>query len=418
MKEPDQDRVISEILRAGETGELSFSVATYLDLLNEGLSHFRAKIEGEVSSVSTKNGHVYFTLKDKDGESSMNCIIWRSNYAACGLRLEPGLEIAASGGPNVYKLTGRLSFIAETVELVGEGALKQAYDKLKAKLEKEGLFAVASKKKMLRYPERIGLVTSASGAVIHDFLNNLGRFGYQIKFIDSRVEGQLAISELTAAIRSFRREDIDVLVIIRGGGSLESLQAFNNEVLVREIKKFPLPVVVGIGHDQDVPLASLAADVACSTPTAVTRVLNESWELARAEVRLHERDILNFFERALSAKKQLADFRLKDNFTNLWRRFNEQAKQLADLKQDLFSGLQKGLTRTGDKLDQLLQVFALNDPARQLKLGYSIVRKNGKVVREVREVKIGDQLDIILNNGVVESEIKRIKTNKNGNGQK
>ena len=124
------------------------------------------------------------------------------------------------------------------------------------------------------------MITSKQGAVIHDFLNNIGKFGFDIKMIDSRVEGQGAVEDLLAAIQTFRKKDIDVLVIIRGGGSMESLMPFNNELLVREVVGFPVPVLVGIGHDKDMPLVALAADRSESTPTAVANLLNESWERA------------------------------------------------------------------------------------------------------------------------------------------
>ena len=175
---------------------------------------------------------------------------------------------------------------------MGEGALKKAYDKLKQKLEKEGLFSSEKKKPIPEFPQRIGLITSETGAVIHDFLNNLGKYGYQISFVNSRVEGQIAVQGLLLAITYFSGKEIDVLVIIRGGGSLESLQAFNNEALVRKIADFKIPVICGIGHDKDVSLASLAADKAVSTPTAVTALLNRAWEKAIHDVVALEKDLV------------------------------------------------------------------------------------------------------------------------------
>jgi len=186
------------------------------------------------------------------------------------------MEVIVEGMPNIYVPNGRFNFSVNTIELVGEGALKLAYDKLKKKLTAEGLLAVERKKTIPELPEKIGLITSETGAVIHDFLTNIGKYGFKIKFFNSRVEGQLAIKDLLKAIEYFKNQDIDVLVIIRGGGSFESLQAFNNEVLVRKIAEFEKPVICGIGHDKDIPLSALAADLLVSTPTAVTTVLNRS----------------------------------------------------------------------------------------------------------------------------------------------
>ncbi|MCX6791349.1 MAG: exodeoxyribonuclease VII large subunit, partial [Candidatus Gribaldobacteria bacterium] len=198
-----------------------------------------------------------------------------------------------------YTANGKFSFVAKTVELKGEGALKKAYDELKNKLEQEGIFDAETKKALPEFPRKIGVITSKQGAVIHDLLNNLGKFGFQIKMADSRVEGQEALGDLLSAIKTMSKQDIDLLVLMRGGGSLESLQPFNNEALIRAIVDFKVPIIVAIGHDKDVPLLALAADFAPSTPTAVTIALNKSWENALAQINLKERIILGKFSNAL-----------------------------------------------------------------------------------------------------------------------
>src|SRR3989344_6811079 len=246
--------------------EQPFSVSAYLDLLNIQLSEHEARIQGEISSVDIRERVVYFSIKDSIDGSVMSCLIWKRNYDFSGIEFEPGMEVILEGVPDIYKLSGRLSFKTSSVELVGEGALKKAYDKLKNKLNSEGLFLKERKKEIPELAGKIGLITSETGAVIHDFLTNLGRYGFNIRFMDSRVEGQPAVRELISAVDYFYDKDIDVLVIIRGGGSLESLQAFNNETLVRKISDFNKPVICGIGHEKDVPLASLVADKMVSTP--------------------------------------------------------------------------------------------------------------------------------------------------------
>jgi len=218
--------------------EKPFSVSAYLDFLNHRLKQYPARIYGEISSVEIRAKAVYFSLKDPEDESVINCLMWKNNYELNGVNFEAGMEVIIEGIPDVYKPRGTFAFKVFSAELIGEGALKKAYDNLKKKLEAEGLFLKERKKNIPDLPHKIGLITSETGAVIHDFLTNLGRYGFQIKFLDSRVEGQAAVRELVSAIDYFGDKDIDVLVIIRGGGSLESLQAFNNEVLVRRISSF------------------------------------------------------------------------------------------------------------------------------------------------------------------------------------
>ena len=257
-----------------------FSVSEYLDFVNQKIGVLHSRIQGEISSVDIRERVIYFSLKDLEDGSVISCLMWKGYYERSGIEFEVGMEIILEGVPDIYKPSGRLSFKASLAELVGEGALKKAYDKLKKKLDSEGLFLEERKREIPDLVQKIGLITSETGAVIHDFTSNLGKFGFKIKFRDSRVEGQAAVHDLISAIDYFSDKNIDVLVIIRGGGSLESLQAFNNEMLVRKIANFNKPVICGIGHEKDVPLASLAADKMVSTPTAVTQGLNKSWQEA------------------------------------------------------------------------------------------------------------------------------------------
>ena len=429
VKEANQDRLFAEATEAGVTGEKIFSVGPYLDLLNEGLKTFEAKVRGEVSSVDERGGHMYFALKDKEDNSVINCVIWKYNYQNCGMKLEVGIEIAAFGKPNIYKPYGKLTFIADSIELLGEGALKKQYDELKKKLELEGLFAPERKQVLPLFPEKIGVITSRNGAVINDFLNNVGRFGFKIKLIDSRVEGAQAVTDLREAIAQFKKMDIDVLVIIRGGGSLESMLAFNNEALVRDIIDFPVPVLAGIGHDKDVPLLALAADRMCSTPTAVAALLNYTWEQAKSRTDLFETNILTRYREGLFLERERLSglsVSLQNNFSDLLQYLNRtfesvgqlyarlvgrletEKNNLATLATQLPSGFAGLLGRVNESLSRDERSLAAFDPARQLALGYSIVRSGGRVLKSVKSVKMGDELEIKLADGTVLSEAKEI----------
>ena len=372
-----------------------FTVVQYIEILNTFLKRETVRITGEVSELKrAASGHVYFTIKDKDAPGVIDCIIWSRNYQLCGVALEVGMEVILSGHPNIYAPSGRLSFVADTVELVGEGALKKAYDDLRKKLEAEGLFAEERKRALPDYVSRIGVVTSMKGAVIHDFMNNLGRFGFRVRGIDSRVEGQQSVKPLLAAVRAMRAETreggaaaedaIEALVVIRGGGSLESLQGFNNETLVREIVDFPVPVIAGIGHDQDVPLMALAADYMTSTPTAAAHLLNRSWEAARMKL------------------EQAARIHVRVG--------NELARVKADLalaRGALIDHMTDGIARLRERLAHADQVVRLNDPARQLRLGYAIARKGGKVLRSAEALVHSDAVDVQLADGTVRTRVDR-----------
>ena len=413
--------------------EKPYTVSDYLDLINNKLRDCNAKVLGEISSLDIREKYLFFSLKDKEDESLLNCFMWANDYEICGIQLKEGLEIIIGGFPDIYKPQGRLSFRVSTVELVGEGALKKAYEKLKKKLEDEGLFAIERKKPIPEFVQKIGLITSETGAVIHDFLNNLGKYGYQIKFFNSRVEGQIAVKDLISAIDYFQDKDIDVLVIIRGGGSLESLQAFNNEVLVRKIADFKNPVMCGIGHDKDISLASLTADLMVSTPTAVAVALNKSWDEAISSIKIFEKDIIYRYQEALSNKKRKIEIltqelgersnfifkRFKNAKNRLMNKLTELGFVLENTKKDLnqsldliFTRIKDGLREVKKYLERAEEGLKNVNPERQLKLGYSIVSINGKIIKSVKEVSKNEKIDIRVSDGRIKSQVEEIINNK------
>ncbi|MCG2809666.1 MAG: exodeoxyribonuclease VII large subunit [Candidatus Portnoybacteria bacterium] len=387
------------------------TVSGYLDLLNLNLQKQGARVKGEISSLDIRGGYLFFTLKDKNDGSALSCFMWASDYQMCGIAFEEGMEIIVEGYPKVYKPRGSLSFQVLSAELVGEGALKKAYEELKKKLEGEGLFAPERKKPISEFPQRIGLITSKTGAVIHDFLNNLGRRGYKISFFNSTVEGQAAVRDLISAVDYFKDKKLDVLVIIRGGGSLESLQAFNNENLVRKIADFGVPVICGIGHDKDVPLASLAADLMTSTPTAVAVALNKSWENALANVKIFERDLIYKYQEVFNQEQRLLENLirgLKQHSEFVFKRF----ELIKNRFKDKITELGYSLKNISAKLDNAEKRLESVDPKRQLKLGYSIASAGGKILRSVRQVEPGQGVDIRVADGKIKTRVEETNYGK------
>ncbi len=411
--------------------EKIFSISEYIAILNQKLGVFRAKIIGEVSQVSFgPSGHVYFSLKDEKTGGVISCIIWNSKYRIYGVELKEGAKIIVFGSPQIYAPTGRFSFISETIELAGEGALKKEYDRLKKELDGEGLFAEEKKRKIPEYSRKIGVITSRSGAVLADFLNNLGKFGFKIKMIDSRVEGQTAVADLLGAVKSFRKQDIDVLVIIRGGGSLESMMAFNNEALVREIANFSVPVIAGIGHHKDIPLVALVSDVMVSTPTASANLLSQSWERANLLLEECERSIIGDYEDMLIDTRLLLDKSVRtiqksaglifDKYREIETRlkisFQKFKYALQTIENNLnnswnksiITGFKSLILATNQQIEYAKSIVFVNDPERQLQLGYSIARCNGKIIRKVMDIRIGENIDLRIVDGVIISEVKKI----------
>lgn len=407
-----------------------YTVSTFLNLLNDSFAGLRVRVRGEVSSVDFRDRTIYFSLKDGQDASLISCLVFRSQYEMCGVVLEEGQEIIIEGAPQVWKPTGRLSFKADTIELVGEGALQKAYNDLKKKLEQEGIFALEKKRSLPEFPERIALITSRDGAAIGDFMMNLGRYGFTVTLYHSSVEGMRAVADISRTLKQVARraKEYDALVIIRGGGSLESLQAFNNELLVRTVAEFPIPVLAGIGHEKDVSLVAMAADQMVSTPTATARALSESWAQAELQLARYERNLLNKCDGALRTTQQRLERdrilvsqyfeRLQQRLLQSSQRFIQQALSLRTVfsqKRQVLTQWNTSLVRVGMRnletaRQQIIRCehsLEQHHPERLLRLGYSLVYDaSGRIVRSVKQAVAGDQLRVRLADGEIGVEVK------------
>lgn len=409
----------------------TLSVSQFLDGLNTELSGMASRVQGEVSSVDVRERVVYFTLKDSKDESTLNCLIFRYAYEVSGVKIALGDEIIVEGVPEIYKPSGRLSMKVGVIELFGEGALKKAYEALRAKFEQEGLFAPERKRALPAFPKHIALITSEQGAAIGDFTMNLGAQGFTVHFYPTSVEGKKAVFEIIRAIKYFnsRYEEFDILVIVRGGGSLESLQAFNNEALVREVALSKIPTLFGVGHEKDVTLSALVADVMVSTPTATAKELRQPFDEARQLMRHFEVQLPTLFRQQLSDIRnmltgnseallgQLQYFR--DVVTGFRQDLREQllgVRSRVEQELDFLEQAQKGLVigfgtifgRMAERIKHSGERLEQYDPTRVLKLGYSLVREGARVVKDISDTKIGDILDIQLSRGKLKARVEEI----------
>ncbi len=368
--------------------EKIWTVSGFLDHLNDFLSEEKAIILGEVNGLKKHPTGLYFTLKDKDGEGILQCYLSPWKFKMMGMDLEDGFLIRAEGVPAIYKPRGSFSFVVEKAEIVGEGSLKKAYDILKDKLEKEGLFG--RKRDLGRFISRVGVITSKSGAVIDDFRKNLKKLGIKIYLYDSRVEGAEAVPNIVSGLDYFNDKipgKIDVIVLIRGGGSLEDLQAFNNEILSRKIFASKIPVLCGIGHDRDVPIASLTCDQSVSTPSMAAQTINASWDDLFFGLPLLSRRLSSGFEALISGISNKVDGFLAP----------------------LMNIIRSEIESLNEKTEHFSKVLSASDPMKNLKLGYSVVfDSKNRVVKDVKFLKKGDKIKTKLHKGSIQSEISGI----------
>jgi len=385
-------------------------VATYLkDLLEADPSLSDLWVRGEVSNhVRAGSGHHYFTLRDAEG--AMRCVQFRPARGA--EFLQDGAEVLAHGRVSIYTVRGDLQFYVNTVKPEGIGALQQAFDALRQQLDSEGLFGVARKRELPPFPKRIGVVTSPTGAVIQDITNVLQR-RYplaELVLAATAVQGPTAAPGIVDAIGALNLEPgIDVIIVARGGGSLEDLWAFNEEIVARAIFGSEIPVVSGVGHETDVTIADLVADVRAPTPSAAAEiVVPDQRELATAVAR--------FANRLLDrASRQTTDHRMRleqavDRLAFLAPETRHSKQRVDELLRSAGQALGQSLTIHRERLRSLeLQLSAL-DPAAILSRGYAVVRgEDGSIVSSVRDLAPGGSFELALMDGEVSAEVIEVR---------
>lgn len=411
--------------------EAVYTVSEFLDAVNFVLKQDKAQVRGEVTDFK-KGKWISFSLKDKDDNSILKCVLGEWQYRQIGVMLQDGMEVKIKGAPSVSKAYGSFGFWVEAIEPLGEGSLKKAYELLLKQLKSEGLFE--RKRPIPEFIKNIGVISSKHGVVIHDFRQNLDKRGFKIFFYDSRVEGADAPQEIIKAIRYFnltpqpplrRRggegegnspspsgkglgDEVDVIVLIRGGGSLESMQAFNNEAVARAIFASRVPVIAGIGHDVDVPISSLVADLEESTPTGAAQAINTSWQRLQ-NVGLLEQNIISEFEGSLALAKSQARIMFGD-IVNLAQAVISRVRMLEQKVVYYAEKLGNDILNLKNQLSRLSRTIEFANPERNLKLGYSIVRNHrGEVLKSIKGIKLEDKLSTQVVDGKITSIIKEIE---------
>ncbi|MCC6710744.1 MAG: exodeoxyribonuclease VII large subunit [Candidatus Pacebacteria bacterium] len=385
-----------------------YSVSDYLDLLNEQLNSFEMAVQGEITSLSMRN-HAYFSLSDgnKTSEKSvMTCALWQFRLKSLPFVLEEGMEVQVIGKANIYKPTGRLTFVVEHIVPVGEGALQKAFEALKKKLTAKGYFALERKQPLPVYPVNIGLLTSETGDAIRDFQTHLGKFGFKIFHYDIKVEGIYAIDSIVEGFRYFNEhpringQKLDVIVLTRGGGSLESLQAFNSEEVAQAIFASKIPVLSAVGHERDVTIADLVADVRASTPTDAGRVLSENWRSLASKVDYFSKFFLQITEQIINRYNQQLEHhwdKINQIFFSKLAYFFEKNDYYFHLVNNNFL---KFLNNFKQNLVSLDKQIKSNHPQLKLKQGYSLVKdKTGKLVKSVNQIEVKQTLKVSVSDG-------------------
>lgn len=386
------------------------SVSTLVHLLQELVEEnfVDVLVQGELASISRPaSGHYYFTLKDK--RCQLRCAMFRSHARVLRFELEEGTEVICRGRVSLYPQRGDLQLIVEGVEPVGVGSLQLAFEQLQQKLAAEGLFDAERKQPLPEFPTVIGVVTSASGAAIHDILTVLRRrsAGVRVLLRPVRVQGEGAAEEIGEAIADLNRHGrADILIVGRGGGSREDLWAFNEEVVARAIAASKVPVISAVGHEVDISISDLVADLRAATPSAAAELVVQN----RLELERHLDQLLLRLGRQMRSRLEL----LFSRVDGLQKRLKAPADQVriqrlelqhwrSRLEQAMWNYLadrQEALAVLSGRLDAL-------SPLAVLGRGYAIVRQlpSGELLKSVGQVSQGDRLQLHLIDGEVEAVV-------------
>jgi exodeoxyribonuclease VII large subunit len=435
-------------------GELALRIKAHLE------DQFPAVwVEGEISNLRTpSSGHAYFTLKDDTAQ--LRCVLFRGRGRRVAFQPEDGMQVLAFGGLDVYLARGEYQLVVELLEPKGVGALQLAFEQLKRRLEAEGLFDAARKRPLPPFPRTIGIVTSPTGAAIRDMLHVIDRRFADLRILITpvRVQGEEAPGEIVAALRDLQAvEDLDVIIVGRGGGSIEDLWAFNDERVARAIAGCRVPVISGVGHETDFTIADFVADLRAPTPSAAAEVVvQEKLQVARALVSLYEalkQAMASRLERdrerveVLGKRRVLTDaaralrdlYRRVDELTsrltramrgserqathrlslarNALRSLNPVARiangavLLAQLRGRLASAAVHSVKVSQHRFDAAVGRLDSLSPLAVLGRGYSLTRllPSGVIVRDAAQTRPGDAIEILLHQGAVEARVERLK---------
>ena len=418
----------------------------------------RVYLTGQVSNFRKRPTHQYFSLKDD--RAVIQATIWSGIYQKLGFDLEEGMKINVIGRVQVYEPSGSYSIIIEKAEPDGVGALAIQFEQLKKKLSEEGLFQERFKQAIPQFAKRIGVVTSRSGAVIQDIITTVSRRfpGVEIVLYPTKVQGEGAAEEIARNIaRANEREDLDVLIIGRGGGSIEDLWAFNEEIVVRSIFESRLPIISSVGHETDVTLADFVADKRAATPTAAAELATPVTKLdLLTYLKNQEKRMATAVQNTLSKKKEaLRGLSQSVIFRQPERLYDGYLQRLDQLQLRLKQGLNAELVRNQQKVQEQIhrleqlspiikiqryqdRIFQLQklmrsqmavtydakvaevkrlseallmlDTSRIVARGYAIVKKGEVVVAYAKDLKENDQVSLLMRDGQVELEVRDVKT--------
>ena len=372
----------------------------------------RIYVKGEVSNCKYHtSGHIYFSLKDESG--TIACVMFAGQRGGLSFHMREGQQIIVLGSVNVYERTGSYQLYAQEIRLDGEGTLYEKYQMLKQELEEMGMFAPEYKKAIPRYAKRIGVVTAPTGAAVRDIMNISARRNpyVQLLLYPAQVQGEGAKESIVRGIRMLETKNVDVIIVGRGGGSIEDLWAFNDECVARAIFDCQVPVISAVGHETDVTIADYVADLRAPTPSAAAELA--VWDYRQLQGYLDECRLR--MNRSMTGTIRINRLRLKEldvrlSYLHPRHKLQDQQQRLIELEEELRTLMRDRVKEARHRL--AIQIEKLNglSPVRKLNQGFAYVEEaDGGVVKSIRQVERGDELTVYVTDGLIRTSVKAVQ---------
>ena len=372
----------------------------------------RIYVKGEVSNCKYHtSGHIYFSLKDESG--TIACVMFAGQRGGLSFHMREGQQIIVLGSVNVYERTGSYQLYAQEIRLDGEGTLYEKYQMLKQELEEMGMFAPEYKKAIPRYAKRIGVVTAPTGAAVRDIMNISARRNpyVQLLLYPAQVQGEGAKESIVRGIRMLETKNVDVIIVGRGGGSIEDLWAFNDECVARAIFDCQVPVISAVGHETDVTIADYVADLRAPTPSAAAELA--VWDYRQLQGYLDECRLR--MNRSMTGTIRINRLRLKEldvrlSYLHPRHKLQDQQQRLIELEEELRTLMRDRVKEARHRL--AIQIEKVNglSPVRKLNHGFAYVEEaDGGVVKSIRQVEKGDELTVYVTDGLIRTSVKAVQ---------
>ena len=378
-------------------------VNTYIkNMFTQDFMLNRIYVKGEVSNCKYHtSGHIYFSLKDESG--TIACVMFAGHRSGLSFRLQEGQQVIVLGSVSVYERSGQYQLYAREIILDGAGALYEKFEALKKELAEMGMFAREYKQPVPKYIHTLGVVTAPTGAAVRDIINIAGRRNPYVQIIlyPAQVQGEGAAESIVRGIRALEKKKVDVMIVGRGGGSIEDLWAFNEEAVARAIFECSIPVISAVGHETDTTIADFVADLRAPTPSAAAELAVYDHREARERIRTYQEAMLRQVTLKISEKRSaLERLRMRLNYAHPRQKLNESRQYAADLETRLRLLMQNRLDREKHRLALCVEKMKGLSPLEKLSHGYSYIQnQNGENIRSIRQVSDGTALEIYVSDG-------------------